>query len=296
MTRQLTAAAALLALSAFTPAARAQDTTATTPGTPTQPAPTEPAEPQAQHSPDAGAAAGESVDDMEKDVLGGKAPPSVQPPPGPRAEPRAAPLLSPPLPPRRRRRPAQASRDDEAAGAQGETALAIELGTSGFASGTLQGGLFLGARMSPDFILGGSLDFASTSVSVSQPMASATISSTSFRLAPGVRYTFVRASDGRVDLYGAGEAGVVYMSGDAVASGSTQSVSGSAFGFTLAAGPGLRIWIFDHLAIGYAALARLSHLSGQAAAFPDASQIDPSASASSTSFTLEGNFQILGVF
>jgi hypothetical protein len=226
---------------------------------------------------------------MEADIFGGKNAPATPPAAAP---PRAAtPPALPPAPPPRPVRPRVVNPDEgQMPPAESRTGFVIELATAGFASGALNGGLFLGARLSPDvggLIVGGSLDFASSSTSSAglsgasgssssgmsaATTTTATTSSSSLSLGGGVRYTFVSANDGRLDLFGAGDVGIVYSSVD------------SASGFTVAAGPGLRLWVTDHVAVGYLARFRLTKLSGSNGA------------GDATTAGFGGTFQILGVF
>jgi hypothetical protein len=187
--------------------------------------------------------------------------------------------------------------EPEAPAAEGDddrAAFAIELSTAGPASGALQGGLFLGGRLSKQLVLGAGIDIEHTSVDIT---TGGSLSSTTFTLSPGVRYTFVSTNEGRVDLYGAGDAGIVYTSADVVIDGSMPAQSASTFGFTLAGGPGLRVWVFDHLAVGYLARLRLTHVSGGAGAAPGlAALLPPDTDVSVTTFGFDGTFQILAVF
>jgi hypothetical protein len=169
------------------------------------------------------------------------------------------------------------------------TSLAIELGTSGFASGTLEGGLFIGARTSSGLIIGAMLDYLSSSVTVTPPSSGdITQSSSTLRFGAGARYPFLHSSDRRVELIGAVDAAVVY-----VAANTTGVSDANASGVTLAAGPGLRFWVHEHIAIGYVARLRLTHLSGDAGTLAGA---EADGTASGTDIAFAGTFQILGVF
>jgi len=255
----------------------------------------------------AGPGSGASDEDLEAAVLGG---PTTAPPP-PAAPPRAAPPRSRPAavpPPGPARPPAAASRErgwpapardvypDED---DSHPALAIELATAGLGSGALQGGLFLGARLPVGLIIGAFLDYGSSSLTVT---TNATNNSTEqasslFRFGAGVRYPVLRSEDGRVELFGAGELGLVRRTREvSVSGGSATNVS--AWGPSLAVGPGLRLWVHDHLAIGYVAEFQVTHLSGDPGAFPGATAADVTLGlhAASTDIALAGTFQLLGVF
>jgi hypothetical protein len=223
---------------------------------------------------------------MEADIFGPKGAASAPAAPG--AAP-AAPAPSSPHPakltPAARPQPRLAPSSPEAAPApEPGPDFVIELETAGFASGTLGAGLFLGARLGGDLghvTVGGSFDFttSSTSTPAATPTGTgATASTSAFALGIGARYTLASANEGRVDLFGAADAGVVY------AGMSMGSTSANASGFTLAAGPGLRLWIFDHLALGYVARLRLTHLAGSNTA------------PTTTTSGIDGTFQLVGMF
>jgi hypothetical protein len=201
---------------------------------------------------------------------------------------------APRRPPRRRPAPPAEPEATSADADDDRAAFVIELSTAGPASGALQGGLFLGGRLSRQLVLGAGIDIEHTSVDIT---TGGSLSSTTFTLSPGVRYTFASTNDGRVDIFGAGDAGIVYTSADVVNDPSMPAQSASTFGFTLAAGPGLRVWIFDHLAVGYLARLRFTHASGGAGAAPGLAQLlPPDTNVSATTFGFDGTFQILGVF
>ena len=217
-------------------------------------------------------------------------PPAAAPAPGPRATARA-----------NNRRAAQASDEKVAvAAAPGadESALAVELSTSGFASGSLVGGLFVGGRTATGLILGGLLDYNLLSVTASGTGGGADVtrSGQTLRIGAGARYSFVRSADRLVDLYGAADLSFEHVAAEVaptVGSNPTESVSAS--GFSLAVGPGLRFWVHPQIALGYAARLRLTYLSGVAGAFTTPETDDPT-NASATAIAFDGAFQILGVF
>jgi hypothetical protein len=294
-------ASLLLAATAFAGRASAQ-APATAPASAPAPAPAIPVDPSRPPpepaSGDAGAPlTNEEVEAAEAAVLGS---PVAVPKPGradrPAAAPRAAPAAPAAATSHRRR---QSDRDSGRDQGEKETAFALELATSGFASGTLQGGLFAGARLPSGMIVGASIDYLSSSFTVSGGTATNNPrqSTSAFRLSAGLRYPLIRTGDGRVDLFAAADAGIVQASNE-VPIGSAGDVSNAtAFGFSAAAGPGLRLWIHEHVAIAYTGRARLTHLSGAAGAFAQAAgQAGPDLDAESTDFRFEGSFQILGVF
>ena len=205
------------------------------------------------------------------------------------AEPTAAPSPSPATPARRpvstvrARKAPQAS--DEASGVArkgaDQSGFAIELSTSGFASGALVGGLFLGGRTQSGLILGGFLNYGMTSLNVAAPGGATLTTSTQFlRIGAGLRHSFVQSADRLVDLYGAGDVSFDYQSVEVPSTGGTMPTqTTSAAGFSLALGPGLRLWVHDQIAVGYVARLRVTYLSGGAGALsttPNDNPIDAS--------------------
>ena len=232
----------------------------------------------------------------EEALLRGPARPVAPPPAAAPAPPAAA-----PAPRANSRRVAQVDAEKSAAPAaaqaEDQNALAIELSTSGFASGSLAGGLFVGGRIAGGPIVGGFLDYGLESLTSSAGGADVTESKQHLRLGAGARYTFLQSADRRVDLLGAADLGFAYQSAEVpTPTGTTPTVSVSASGFSLAAGPGLRFWVHEQIALGYVARLRLTYLSGGAGVFPpDMPTANPTES-SSTSIAFDGVFQILGVF
>jgi len=262
----------------------------------TLPSPARAADPADQADPFAGPQDGAPAEPDEDALLRGPARPGPQPqtPPAP------PPVVQAPAHPAARpgRRQPQATDEVHAAAApvEEETALALELSTNGFASGGLEGGVFVGGRKPGGMILGGFFDYALHSSTASVGGTNVTASAQLFRLGAGVRPTFIRSADRRVDLFGAAEASFEYKSGEVPSTGgSSPTTAVSAAGFSLAVGPGLRFWVHEQIAIGYVARLRLTYLSGDAGALA----VVPSADASSSSTTaigFDGTFQILGVF
>lgn len=238
-----------------------------------------------------------SADDQEAAVLGTPegASQNTQPPP-PRPPSPAAPARRPTSTVRARKAP-QAS--DEAVASKGgdPSGVAIELSTSGFASGALVGGLFVGGRTQSGLILGGFLDYGMTSLNLAAPGgATVTTSAQLLRIGAGLRHSFVQSADRLVDLYGAGDVSFDYQSAEVPSTGGTMPTqSTSAAGFSLALGPGLRLWVHDQIAVGYVARLRVTYLSGGAGAL-SATPTDSPIDASVTQIGFDGTFQILGVF
>jgi len=248
----------------------------------------EPPAPGASADPFAPPAEGKppAADDQEAALLAAPDKPAP-PPPAP-----------PPPPPRRPvaatgDRQAHQFRDEERAGA----GLAIELSTSGFASGALMGGLFVGGHTASGTIIGGFLDYGLTSVTATPDSgAPITISEQIFRLGAGVRQPIVRSADRRVDLYGAADAAFLYKSAETASTmAGMPTATGSASGFSLALGPGLRLWVHDQIAIGYVARLRITYLSGAQGALATVPNDNPT-DASLTEIRFDGAFQILGIF
>jgi hypothetical protein len=223
---------------------------------------------------------------------------SARPAPQPQSPPPPAVVPAPARPPRRQAQATDEVRASTAAPAppEEETALALELSTNGFASGGLEGGVFVGGRKPGGMILGGFFDYGLRSSTASVGGTNVTTSAQLFRLGAGVRPTFIRSADRRVDLFGAAEASFEYRSGEVPSTGgSSPTTTVSAAGFSLAVGPGLRFWVHEQIAIGYVARLRLTYLSGDAGALASVPSADASSS-STTAIGFDGTFQILGVF
>jgi hypothetical protein len=229
-----------------------------------------------------------SIEDEEAAVL---AAPATPPPRPPAARP---PVVSRPRPVMQSTDAPAATPSPAAAEADTDTALVLELSTAGFVSGTLDGGIFVGGRTASGLIIGGALDYTSASVTQMPAGApSATTSTRALRFGAGVRYAFLRTADRRVDLYAAGDIDVVFSNAE-IPSGPT-APDLSATGFSLAAGPGLRFWIHEHLALGYLARFQLTHLSGPQGGLvnPPTNDVTP---VSSNTLGFAGTFQLLGMF
>lgn len=213
-------------------------------------------------------------------------------------KPTPPPPSPPPAPPRRPVAAAGAPqgpqwRDEERSGG----GLAIELSTSGFASGSLVGGLFVGGHTASGLIIGGFLDYGLTSVTTTPDTSVPfTTSQQLLRLGAGLRHAFARSADRRVDLYGAADASFDYASVEVpTTTPGMPTATSSAAGFSLALGPGLRLWVHDQIALGYVARLRVAYLSGSAGALnatPSVNQTD----ASLTDIGFDGAFQLLGIF
>lgn len=251
----------------------------------------DPPGPADQADPFAGPPEPPTVETDEDALLRGPVKPS---PPPQRLPPAARPV------PRAPRRVAQVSEEGHTppapVPAEEQSGVALELSTSGFASGSLGGGVFIGGRTSSGLILGGLFDYALQSTTVSGGGTDVTASTQLFRLGAGVRHAFVRSADRLVDLYGAADASFEYHSAEApVTGGAPAAATVTAAGFSLALGPGLRLWVHNQIAIGYAARLRLTYLSGDSGAIA-ATASSAQSSASATTIGFDGTFQILGVF
>ncbi len=149
-----------------------------------------------------------STEDQEAAVLGtpeGATQPPPPRPPGPARRPASTP---------RARKAPQASDEAVTVASKGSdpSGFAIELSTSGFASGALVGGLFLGGRTQSGLILGGFLNYGMTSFNVAAPGgATLTTSAQLLRIGAGLRHSFVQSADRLVDLYGAGDVSFDYQ-------------------------------------------------------------------------------------
>jgi hypothetical protein len=239
------------------------------------------------------------TEDEESAVLGApvQPPPTAESPPAPPRPP--APARRPPAAARRQANDEEASSAAAQAGAADQSALALELSTSGFASGSLAGGLFVGGRTASGLILGGFIDYALTSVSETPAGASMSISTSAqlLRLGVGLRHSFLQSADRLVDLFGAADVSFDHVSADVPSTAGPQPTDSlSASGFSLAAGPGLRLWVHSQIAIGYVARLRVTYLSGAAGALVTLVPTDDASDASKTQIAFDGTFQLLGVF
>jgi hypothetical protein len=244
------------------------------------PAPKEPAAKPVDPFADAPApAAAPSVDEMEEAAL---------------APPTTAPAPPPPATPTPRARIRQKLDEPQAAPVPPEATQAgfvVELATNAFASGALSGGLFAGGRTAGGLIVGGLIDYASSSLDV----ATATSSASTFRIGAGVRHTLLHSADRRVDLFGAADVSAVFLSATGTDAAGAGIPERGATGVTFAFGPGLRLWVHEQLALGYAARLRIDYLSGEAGALMSPTTPDAN-SASATAIGFDGVFQLLAVF
>jgi hypothetical protein len=172
--------------------------------------------------------------------------------------------------------------------------VAIELSAGGLAAGSLQGGLLLGVAVR-DFVFGLTFDYLSSTGDLKSSTVTGSATSGAARVGVGARLPLLRPGDGRVALFLDGEAGLVSREA-AVINSSGMPASSNASGTTWAAGPGLRLWVGNHLAVAYVTRLRGTYLSGAAAALPEAPTASPDQAASATNYQLEGTFQVLGVF
>ena len=159
------------------------------------------------------------------------------------------------------------------------------------------GGLFVGGHIPSGTIIGGFLDYGLTSVTATPDSGVAITSSQQLlRLGAGLRHPLVRSADRRVDLYGAADASFDYVSVEApTTTAGMPTATGSAAGFSLALGPGLRLWVHDQIALGYVARLRVAYLSGAMGALDAMPSANPTDS-SLTAIGFDGAFQLLGVF
>ena len=160
------------------------------------------------------------------------------------------------------------------------------------------GGLFVGGHIPSGMIIGGFLNYRLTSLTAT-PDSGVPITSSQqlFQLGVGLRHPFLRSADRRVDLYGAADASFDYASVEVptTTSAGMPTATSSAAGFSLALGPGLRLWVHDQIAIGYVARLRVAYLTGSAGALT-ATPSDNPTDASTTAIGFDGVFQVLGIF
>jgi hypothetical protein len=247
------------------------------------------ADPQEQTDPFAPPSEGKapSIEEQEAAVLGAPAktaPPAPQPAPRPAAS--------------ARRQANDEGRTSAAAAVKesDQTGIAIEFSTSGFASGALVGGLFIGGRTASGVILGGFVDYGLTSAALNFPdNFEVRTASQLLRLGAGVRHTILQTADRRAELFGAADVSFDYRSAEMPGSGSTPTDTLSAAGFSLALGPGVRWWILDQVSLGYAARFRFLFLSGEAGVFT-MPPVDVTTDGTLTQVGFDGVFQILAIF
>jgi hypothetical protein len=139
--------------------------------------------------------------------------------------------------------------------------FALEIDTSGFASGKLDGGLVIGAHGADGSLLGFRFDYTDTT----QKEGSTSRSNTAYALGLTGRLSVFGNRNG-LDLALGLDAALIKAeigSADAVsgASGSSTNLSGFQLGF----GPMIRYWIRPNLALGYLVQARYESLSSDTA-------------------------------
>ena len=157
------------------------------------------------------------------------------------------------------------------------------------------GGLFVGGHIPSGMIIGGFLDYGLTSLTATPDSGvPLTRSQQLLRLGVGLRHPLLRSADRRVDLYGAADASFDYVSFE-VPTTTMPAATSSAAGFSLAIGPGLRLWVHDQIAIGYVARLRIAYLTGSASALAPTPGEGPT-DASQTDIGFDGVFQVLGIF
>jgi hypothetical protein len=106
--------------------------------------------------------------------------------------------------------------------------------------GDLRGGFFLGGKIGR-LMIGGSIDISRAAYTTEAGGFSTDASTTRLLFMPGVRFTFLRSADERVELFGQLDLGV----------GPTMNDPGDdAFTFVYQVGPGLRLWFHPQLALG----------------------------------------------
>ncbi|MBC8131827.1 MAG: hypothetical protein H7X95_02505, partial [Deltaproteobacteria bacterium] len=173
----------------------------------------------------------------------------------------------------------------------GVRGFALELSTTGFASGALEGGLGAGFSTG-SVVLGLRLAHAWQGVRFDTTETEQTRSE--LAIGPFVRFRLIRALDGRAELIGAVDASFVRASTNFSAPGFPEEAL-TASGLGLAIGPGIRLWIDPHIAIGYTSQWTYSSISGSQAVISGASgTADVDITVAATGFA--GRFQILAIF
>jgi hypothetical protein len=121
----------------------------------------------------------------------------------------------------------------------------VEVATAGFASGTLQGGLLLGAHTPGGAIYGVRIDYRDET----QKISGASQSTTSYGLGLAGRFPVAGSPEG-FDLALAADISYIKVQ---MGSGSAGPSSAGATGFLIAFGPQLRYWFHPNAAVGYVA-------------------------------------------
>jgi hypothetical protein len=200
----------------------------------------------------------------------GTTPAPVEPAPAPSSEPAPAPPPpAPPPPPRQqwdREEPPPPQRQSTlsttprrrvpgAPEPESRPGFAVEVATSGFASGTLQGGLLLGLQFPSATLIGVRFDYADST----RKLGDESVSTSAFALGLAVRFAIAGSREG-LDLAFAGEADFVKSQ----VGGEDPVTKADAEGFRLAFGPQLRYWVHPNLALGYLAQATLTKIKANA--------------------------------
>jgi len=177
-------------------------------------------------------------------------PPAPETPPAPEPPaPAAQPLAELPPKPAPRKRPPVVVEEAPPASA----GFGLEVGTSGFASGELQGGLMLGVHISNGTMLGARLDYLDRT----RKVGSESRSTSALGLGLAARFP-VAGSKAGLDLALALDLMYVKAHADA-GTGPDVQVASDATGFRVGIGPQLRYWIRPSVAVGY--LVQISHTS-----------------------------------
>lgn len=168
----------------------------------------------------------------------------------------------------------------------------IEFSTAGFASSELSGGVFVG-RQDRGYSFGVSLDYSRLEVGDNSVKTASTRGS----LLAGGRFRVAQTANQRVECIIGAEAGLGWASNKGLGDFRVADSENSASGLVVAAGPGLRIWVVDGLALGYQTRLRYTSLKGDGAVASNEDFFsDSSNSITASSLGIDGRFSIFGVF
>jgi hypothetical protein len=159
------------------------------------------------------------------------------------------------------------------------TGFGVEVGTAGFASGNLQGGLLLGGHTPGGSIFGVRLNYRDETTKVSGSSSS----TTAFAIGLAGRFPVAGSSQG-FDLALAADAAFVHVESPAGPADSGSKGSG----FQLAFGPQLRYWFHPNVAAGY--MVQFGYTSVSSDASSDRVKVEQSVTALVGSFTLTAGF------
>lgn len=217
-------------------------------------------------------------------------PPIPPPPPMPRAQDPEQPQKGVSSVPASREHPVEERLPgDDRFGSR--TGMLLEFSTLGFASSALTGGVFVG-RQDRGVTFGVGLDYSSLEAGDD----SFSTARTGGRLLAGARFRVAQTANQRVECILGAEGGLQWVSNKVTGDFRIGDSENSASGLVLAAGPGLRFWVVDGLAVGYQTRLSYVSLSGDGAAASREDSFNDATDITSSSLGIDGRFSIFGVF